>query len=116
MNRGSENLLIRRESAAVPSMRPRFMNRGSAGLRGIRTSCAGAFNEAPIHESGKLDSVGRESDPSGPFNEAPIHESGKWKVNSIAMRRNDDPSMRPRFMNRGSEVYGTPFRKHAILQ
>ena len=36
-----------------PSMRPRFMNRGSA-IRGIAKQHALApFNEAPIHESGK---------------------------------------------------------------
>ena len=35
------------------SMRPRFMNRGSAGvLRIVQRGFIG-FNEAPIHESGK---------------------------------------------------------------
>ena len=62
------------------------------------------FNEAPIHESGKFRSA-RAWSLRGPcFNEAPIHESGK----SDARRRERGAcavaSMRPRFMNRGSDA------------
>ena len=39
--------------SAVPSMRPRFMNRGSAFGCSERILLESAFNEAPIHESGK---------------------------------------------------------------
>ena len=53
MNRGSEALRNRARIAREPSMRPRFMNRGSAEARRPRTMEATAFNEAPIHESGK---------------------------------------------------------------
>ena len=53
MNRGSALLAVRIRLAISPSMRPRFMNRGSVvegwSLGAQRT----AFNEAPIHESGK---------------------------------------------------------------
>ena len=37
------------------------------------------------------------------FNEAPIHESGKFAL-AIDAPRVDRASMRPRFMNRGSQV------------
>ena len=59
------------------------------------------FNEAPIHESGKLhpDVVVRARRIA--FNEAPIHESGKFCLDRIADSL-PVPSMRPRFMNRGS--------------
>ena len=61
------------------------------------------FNEAPIHESGKW-SVGPSSASITPcaFNEAPIHESGKYEPNDPDEDDDPDPSMRPRFMNRGS--------------
>ena len=38
------------------------------------------------------------------FNEAPIHESGKWPHHRSSDQRSGDASMRPRFMNRGSET------------
>ena len=37
-----------------------------------------------------------------PFNEAPIHESGKSRYDRGRFRFQSGPSMRPRFMNRGS--------------
>ena len=37
------------------------------------------------------------------FNEAPIHESGKSRMGITAAGREALPSMRPRFMNRGSQ-------------
>ena len=62
------------------------------------------FNEAPIHESGKYRPLHRLASHGRRFNEAPIHESGK---STPAMRRvpNEEASMRPRFMNRGSSIH-----------
>ena len=79
------------------------MNRGSAILPIRRNRCHARFNEAPIHESGKCDPREHASRPSSGFNEAPIHESGKSGRNSAGSIRRRDASMRPRFMNRGSE-------------
>ena len=53
MNRGSPTLLGSRPNRLVPSMRPRFMNRGSADKHHVPALRQSAFNEAPIHESGK---------------------------------------------------------------
>ena len=79
MNRGSKLRADLLKQVAIPSMRPRFMNRGSAWDH-FRLACASqAFNEAPIHESGK-----RVAEPQA----AQAHS----------------PSMRPRFMNRGSNA------------
>ena len=83
MNRGSWNRaqVIDRSRLPTASMRPRFMNRGSAPDDQASThgSYPVRFNEAPIHESGKL--AGRLNREyrrrSARFNEAPIHESGK---------------------------------------
>ena len=47
-----------------------------------------------------------------PFNEAPIHESGKF-CDAIDLAQYGLPSMRPRFMNRGS--IWTPIRKVKLL-
>ena len=44
---------------------------------------------------------GHRSADDRPFNEAPIHESGKYPDSLTSQLRNV-PSMRPRFMNRGS--------------
>ena len=80
------------------------MNRGSRAHHRRSPVQNGRFNEAPIHESGKLRPPGRPRGRGCRFNEAPIHESGKsdpledhWLTEVLA-------SMRPRFMNRGSEV------------
>ena len=54
------------------------MNRGSDTRRHVRERRDAAFNEAPIHESGKL-------------------------ANLIKTNADTIPSMRPRFMNRGSK-------------
>ena len=40
------------------------------------------------------------------FNEAPIHESGKSRPGAARQGERGFPSMRPRFMNRGSEERG----------
>ena len=88
MNRGSafhQNVDVGR---ARPSMRPRFMNRGSAKERLGIARAAAAFNEAPIHESGKF----------------------LWLRQD--MRDYLHPSMRPRFMNRGSIVNGAARAMH----
>ena len=42
--------------------------------------------------------------PCHGFNEAPIHESGKYEVHAGEGRSVLEASMRPRFMNRGSQV------------
>ena len=79
------------------------MNRGSAVSHRRGPWRRPRFNEAPIHESGKCRFTGRRAarSPRG-FNEAPIHESGKWlrPRRPAAVR---SASMRPRFMNRGSD-------------
>ena len=53
MNRGSLGGTKRHERRRGASMRPRFMNRGSATAREVATAPGRRFNEAPIHESGK---------------------------------------------------------------
>ena len=63
------------------SMRPRFMNRGSARPSRIALRMADRFNEAPIHES------------------------GKYQRRAMLCLRHDPASMRPRFMNRGSAAF-----------
>ena len=55
MNRGSNALRNSDGEAEWASMRPRFMNRGSAVLYANRAAGTASFNEAPIHESGKSD-------------------------------------------------------------
>ena len=61
MNRGSDPLGRIRRKLVAPSMRPRFMNRGSACYASRGSGRSAPFNEAPIHESGKYDqaSAGR---------------------------------------------------------
>ena len=60
------------------------------------------FNEAPIHESGKFAALTALKLPLESFNEAPIHESGKLPHRGPSAPGHS-ASMRPRFMNRGSE-------------
>ena len=69
------------------SMRPRFMNRGSASA-----------------------SIGIRADGIRRFNEAPIHESGKCVLLRIEQGIGSKASMRPRFMNRGSTSRTAPSR------
>ena len=78
MNRGSGGGNRRVRPTIHASMRPRFMNRGSALLADEVAKVFHGFNEAPIHESGKSSS------------EAAVALDAR-----VA-------SMRPRFMNRGS--------------
>ena len=53
MNRGSDDLDVAGVLFLMASMRPRFMNRGSADIRRFLQEILQSFNEAPIHESGK---------------------------------------------------------------
>ena len=64
--------------APAASMRPRFMNRGSAPTATSAAEWPGSFNEAPIHESGKSRGSPLRGRREIRFNEAPIHESGKY--------------------------------------
>ena len=41
--------------------------------------------------------------PERGFNEAPIHESGKFRQGARGRGPRGEASMRPRFMNRGSD-------------
>ena len=61
------------------SMRPRFMNRGSATISPPKSNRSLGFNEAPIHESGKSRCGICSRIRILRFNEAPIHESGKFE-------------------------------------
>ena len=81
------------------------MNRGSAEAQRSGRQEAGPFNEAPIHESGKWPSGSSSRPNPNPFNEAPIHESGKFSRLRIIRYTKRGPSMRPRFMNRGSAMH-----------
>ena len=53
MNRGSEVKSELNLDYRATSMRPRFMNRGSAKVCMVPVTARSDFNEAPIHESGK---------------------------------------------------------------
>ena len=53
MNRGSRARWTQTIEIVSASMRPRFMNRGSAWIRKQHPPYDCGFNEAPIHESGK---------------------------------------------------------------
>ena len=91
MNRGSQPLLVDQIPIGVPSMRPRFMNRGSAISRARADARSSSFNEAPIHESGKWASEASTAPPPcSAFNEAPIHESGKCRHFSESGRKEVD--------------------------
>ena len=59
MNRGSSARSRLAAIRSVASMRPRFMNRGSARPVCDRCDSSSRFNEAPIHESGKCPPDGR---------------------------------------------------------
>ena len=82
--------------------------------RGCR-SRAGCFNEAPIHESGKSESYAPNDTASCGFNEAPIHESGKCRLAAGSVG-GEPASMRPRFMNRGSQTGVVTFTPAQTLQ
>ena len=78
------------------------MNRGSRSCEGPNLAVLPAFNEAPIHESGKFRHGLNLDRLRYAFNEAPIHESGKYTSFTWIAPGVFAPSMRPRFMNRGS--------------
>ena len=111
MNRGSDSKSPIQETLLEASMRPRFMNRGSALVLDPRTVPSFRFNEAPIHESGKSrqgrktaqgvcvasmrprfmnrgspDHAADRVDQVRGFNEAPIHESGKSECSRVRPR------------------------------
>ena len=69
------------------SMRPRFMNRGSAWDLTSVPSRFRRFNEAPIHESGKSWDLTSVPSRFRRFNEAPIHESGKSRPSTLPRER-----------------------------
>ena len=102
---------IPRFAIVCASMRPRFMNRGSDMQATTDLAALFGFNEAPIHESGKCHRLGKRSGHWQCFNEAPIHESGKLGRADTPAPSVRPASMRPRFMNRGSES-----RSSAALQ
>ena len=83
------------------------MNRGSISTRArTEAPCSRCFNEAPIHESGKCEGALQPLLDAYRFNEAPIHESGKSGLAVQQGQPGGQASMRPRFMNRGSEREG----------
>ena len=57
MNRGSLEVALCLGTVDLPSMRPRFMNRGSQIEVEHTRLPLGPFNEAPIHESGKYSKI-----------------------------------------------------------
>ena len=67
MNRGSEIRKDWYDGIPAPSMRPRFMNRGSLSDNLPNGNGIVPFNEAPIHESGKC------------FLDSPMH----WNVDCL---------------------------------
>ena len=80
------------------------MNRGSIAQMYWYDTARLGFNEAPIHESGKYRTEpNRATTESYRFNEAPIHESGKYPRH-LSAAHGRAASMRPRFMNRGSDL------------
>ena len=86
MNRGSCYDEGHAKMIGDASMRPRFMNRGSAKA------------------------LYRVIDGPPRFNEAPIHESGKSRCHMAVRNSGQRASMRPRFMNRGSHRQAIPSR------
>ena len=85
MNRGSPARCDDRECDEDPSMRPRFMNRGSQRRGSVPVVSAVPFNEAPIHESGKCSDSTLRPSAAHTFNEAPIHESGKSRQRTFSI-------------------------------
>ena len=78
MNRGSQSMGAWVPVAREASMRPRFMNRGSAdaGVRVDRSQRAASMRPRFMNR-GRSEGKSIELDPMYCFNEAPIHESGK---------------------------------------
>ena len=103
MNRGSATRRVIYQRRINASMRPRFMNRGSH----FDHAFIGQINLASMRprfmNRGSPWRQAWERQASGRFNEAPIHESGKC-IERAQHSRMRGASMRPRFMNRGSAV------------
>ena len=90
-----------RPRTTPPSMRPRFMNRGSDFVVIDRWFPSSTFNEAPIHESGKF-SATHERKPYVVPSMRPRFMNRGSPLATLAAQAARRPSMRPRFMNRGS--------------
>ena len=90
------------------------MNRGSVIIRDEDLRAMPRFNEAPIHESGKSLGRGTQDNCALRFNEAPIHESGK-SYRQLQNQLSILASMRPRFMNRGSDMR-TKLERYEAMQ
>ena len=92
------------------------MNRGSTTALPASSPQPDRFNEAPIHESGKWAGPGAGHPMGFRFNEAPIHESGKLQIAKTVSFNRPGASMRPRFMNRGSDAQARILGKYIELQ
>ena len=77
MNRGSNKRKRNNNARNDASMRPRFMNRGSAHSDGARIPQVAASMRPRFMNRGSDGDAGRPLLPVRGFNEAPIHESGK---------------------------------------
>ena len=102
MNRGSMYLLALERGRPYPFNEAPIHESGKLCQATELRTLSLAFNEAPIHESGKSGRCTRRPAARFTFNEAPIHESGKCDGGRIPRPDGPVPSMRPRFMNRGS--------------
>ena len=77
------------------------MNRGSENQVASNTRIDTGFNEAPIHESGKFEVRNRLADWLGASMRPRFMNRGSQNRGKSA-RTSHVASMRPRFMNRGS--------------
>ena len=114
MNRGSAQFGLELDMTNETSMRPRFMNRGSAKqLPSLRSAWA-HFNEAPIHESGKCETADERGRVIGHTSMRPRFMNRGSFASDENQRSLVRTSMRPRFMNRGSlalEYRASDYRK-----
>ena len=113
MNRGSlddaRKLVV---DAIGASMRPRFMNRGSASVNAGEAAYSRASMRPRFMNRGSLVQLRAESELEAcGFNEAPIHESGKCVARRTLADGHELASMRPRFMNRGSATGLTKYQE-----
>ena len=77
------------------------MNRGSDSAPQTKRRVSFPFNEAPIHESGKFGHVANDEFPPVPSMRPRFMNRGS-QVMRADFHLQGEPSMRPRFMNRGS--------------
>ena len=78
------------------------MNRGSSGLPPLSGTAPPGFNEAPIHESGKWGAGSQSFGRLFPASMRPRFMNRGSQPDHAHRRDRDPASMRPRFMNRGS--------------